>query len=274
MPELPEVETTRRGISPYVIGETVKDVHIRERRLRWPISTQLGHLLKNRTIQKLKRRAKYLLFYTENGCLIVHLGMSGSLRIIDRDRGEMTGKYDHVDIVFDSNRILRFRDPRKFGSILWSRHDPSTHQLIRHLGPEPLSRTFDADHLYTLSRKRIQAIKTLIMDNRIVSGVGNIYANESLFVAGIHPGRKAGRLSKKSCEKLTIAVKIVLNRAIKRGGTTLRDFTNGKGNPGYFQHELHVYGRAGKPCKACARPIRVIRLGQRSSFYCATCQQH
>lgn len=270
MPELPEVETTRKGIAPYVVGEVIKDIIIRERKLRWPIPANLKRLLKNQLVRKLRRRAKYLLFYTDKGCLILHLGMSGSLRVIDTNLPHE--KHDHVDIVFESGHSLRFRDPRKFGSILWTKDDPLDHKLINHLGPEPLSDEFNTDYLYSCSRKRTQAIKTFIMDGRIVVGVGNIYANEALFLAGINPKQKAGRISKKRYEKLVINIKEVLSRALDKGGTTIRDFINGEGKPGYFSQELQVYNREGEPCMQCKQEIKRIRLGQRSTFYCSNCQ--
>ncbi len=270
MPELPEVETTRKGIAPFVVGETVKDIIIRERQLRWPIPVSLKRSLKNQVIRKLHRRAKYLLFYTENGCMILHLGMSGSLRVIKDSQAPE--KHDHVDIIFESGQTLRFRDPRKFGSILWTKDDPMEHKLISHLGPEPLSDIFQADYLYARSRKRTKAIKTFIMDSCIVVGVGNIYASEALFHAGIKPTQKAGKISKARYEKLVVEIKNVLSHAIKKGGTTLRDFINGEGKPGYFKNELQVYDRAGDPCNCCKTPIKVIRLGQRSTFYCTKCQ--
>lgn len=270
MPELPEVETTRKGIAPFVVGEVVKDIIIRERQLRWPIPVSLKRSLKNRTIRKLRRRAKYLLFYTDNGCMILHLGMSGSLRIIDA--GLPPEKHDHVDIVFESGRSLRFHDPRKFGAILWTTNDPLDHKLIKHLGPEPLSKEFNTDYLFAKSRKRTQSIKTFVMDSRIVVGVGNIYANEALFMSGINPKREAGKMSKTHIEKLVTNIKRVLKSAIKKGGTTLRDFINGEGKPGYFRNELQVYGREGEPCLHCRQPIKMIRLGQRSTFFCPGCQ--
>ena len=271
MPELPEVETTRKGIAPYVVGEVVKEIIIRERQLRWPIPLSLKRSLKNKLIRRLERRAKYLLFYTDNGCMLLHLGMSGSLRVLQEKQAPE--KHDHVDIVFESGCSLRFRDPRKFGSILWTTDDPMVHKLIRHLGPEPLSEKFESTYLYVRSRKRTQAIKTFIMDSRIVVGVGNIYANEALFMAGINPAKKAGKISKAHFEKLVVAIKQVLNSAIEKGGTTLRDFINGEGNPGYFRNELQVYDRKGEACNNCKAPIKMIRLGQRSTFYCRSCQR-
>ncbi len=271
MPELPEVETTKRGIAPFVVGETVAKIIIRERQLRWPIPGTLKKQLTHELIRKLDRRAKYLLFYTESGCMLLHLGMSGSLRILDKDM-PLT-KHDHVDFVFESGRTLRFRDPRKFGSILWTKDDPHQHKLIAHLGPEPLHDAFDTDYLYQKSRKRSQAVKTFIMDSRVVVGVGNIYANEALFMAGINPRQKAGKVSKARYEKLVTAIKQVLASAIKKGGTTLRDFINGEGKPGYFRNELNVYDRAGEQCVNCEKTIKIIRLGQRSTFYCSSCQK-
>jgi formamidopyrimidine-DNA glycosylase len=270
MPELPEVETTKKGIAPYVVGETVKDIIIRERQLRWPIPTTLKRSLKNQLIRKLHRRAKYLLFYTDKGCMILHLGMSGNLRVINDNTPHE--KHDHVDIIFESGYLLRFRDPRKFGSIHWTKDNPLEHKLINHLGPEPLSDEFNSDYLYERSRKRTQAIKTYIMDSRIVVGVGNIYASESLFRAGIKPTTKAGKVSKARYEKLGLEIKNVLSEAIAKGGTTLRDFLNGNGEPGYFSQELNVYDREGEPCQKCKSKIKMIRLGQRSTFYCSNCQ--
>jgi formamidopyrimidine-DNA glycosylase len=270
MPELPEVETTRKGIAPYVVGETVKDIIIRERNLRWPIPVILKRSLKNQLIRKLRRRAKYLLFYTENGCMILHLGMSGNLRVLDSNIPHE--KHDHVDIIFESGHLLRFHDPRKFGSILWTKDNPIDHKLINHLGPEPLSDEFNTEDLYSKSRKRSQAVKTFIMDSRIVVGVGNIYASEALFRAGIKPTSKAGKVSKARYEKLVSEIKNVLSDAIAKGGTTLRDFYNGDGKPGYFSQELNVYNREGEACKKCNGKIKMIRLGQRSTFYCPNCQ--
>ncbi len=270
MPELPEVETTRKGIAPFVVGEVVKDIIIRERQLRWPIPSTLKRSLKNKSIRKLKRRAKYLLFYTDNGCMILHLGMSGNLRVLDKLMPHE--KHDHVDIIFESGHLLRYHDPRKFGSILWSKDDPLDHKLINHLGPEPLSDDFHAEYLYARSRKRIQAIKTFIMDSSIVVGVGNIYASEALFRAGIKPNQKAGKVSKARYGLLVKEIKDVLTEAIDKGGTTLRDFYNGDGKPGYFSQKLNVYGREGEPCNKCSRKIKMMRLGQRSTYYCTHCQ--
>jgi len=271
MPELPEVETTRKGIAPYVVGEVVKEIIIRERQLRWPIPVTLKRSFKGQLIRKLRRRAKYLLFYTEKGCMILHLGMSGNLRILDSHIPH--GKHDHVDIIFESGRLLRFHDPRKFGSILWTKDDPLDHKLISHLGPEPLNDEFNTEYLYAHSRKRTKAIKTFIMDSHIVVGVGNIYASEALFRAGIKPAQKAGSVSKARYKKLVLEIKKVLAEAIEKGGTTLRDFLNSDGKPGYFAQELQVYNRQGEPCKKCNRKIKMIRLGQRSTYYCSHCQK-
>lgn len=271
MPELPEVETIRRGIAPHVLGETVTDVIIRDRRLRWPVPGQLRKKLAGSPLRKITRRAKYIIFHTDQGCMLIHLGMSGSLRIITGN--QPPEKHDHVDIVFAPGMCLRFRDPRRFGSIHWTGDDPLQHKLLRYLGPEPLSDELSGNYLFKKSRKRTQSVKTFIMDSRIVAGVGNIYANEALFAAGIHPQRKAGKTSKARYEKLATAIRQVLQQALAKGGTTLRNFVNSEGAPGYFRAELKVYGRAGEPCKNCKTPIRLQHLGQRSVFYCPICQR-
>ncbi len=271
MPELPEVETTRRGIAPYVVDEKIKQVVVRERRLRWPVPAVLKRALTNSVVRKLDRRAKYLLFYTDSGCMLLHLGMSGSLRIVKT--GTAHTKHDHVDFEFFSGKVLRFRDPRKFGSIHWVTEDPFQHDLLKHLGPEPLDELFDVDYLYTKAANRKQSVKTFIMDSRIVVGVGNIYANESLFMAGINPLRKAGNISKARYALLVEAIKQVLASAITKGGTTLRDFINGEGKPGYFRNELQVYDRAEQPCVNCGQPLKLVRLGQRATVYCTRCQR-
>ena len=270
MPELPEVETTRKGISPYVVGSCIKNIIIRERRLRWLIPKNLERLLKNQRIEKITRRAKYLLFKTKKGFLIIHLGMSGSLRVIKNNEPPI--KHDHVDFIFESGYLLRFHDPRKFGSILWTNQDPMTHRLIAHLGPEPLSNEFNTDYLYTESRKRSLSIKSFIMNNSIVVGIGNIYANEALFLSGINPKLKANKISKLRYRKLIRSIETILSKAIDKGGTTLRDFVNGNGMPGYFSNELKIYNRAGESCIECKRKIKMIRQNQRSTFYCAFCQ--
>jgi formamidopyrimidine-DNA glycosylase len=271
LPELPEVETTRIGITPYVLGETISNVIVREPRLRWLVPRSLAEILAGQTVRQLSRRAKYLLFYTEKGCLILHLGMSGSLRVITDNHPP--DKYDHVDIGFTSGRCLRLRDPRRFGSIHWTMEDPLRHPLLCHLGPEPLSNRLTGNYFYDKSRNRTQSIKTFLMDSRVVAGVGNIYANEALYAAGIHPGRKAGKISKRRYEQLAVSVKDVLRRAIKKGGTTLRDFVDGEGNPGYFRNDLQIYQRGGETCRRCSTIIKTIRLGQRSTYYCPGCQR-
>lgn len=271
MPELPEVETTRRGLAPYLLGETVAEVIVRKRDLRWPVSKQFDKELPGREIRKVARRGKYLLIHVADACMILHLGMSGSARILFKN--ETPRKHDHVDLVLGSGTIMRFNDPRRFGSIHWTREDPLQHPLIVSLGPEPLSDAFNVDYLYNLSRKRKQNIKTFIMDSKVVVGVGNIYASESLFQAGIHPKRQAGKVSRQRYEKLIAAIKKILNAAIRQGGTTLRDFVNSDGKPGYFAQQLSVYGKTGQVCVACDNTIQCIQLGQRSTFYCSHCQK-
>ncbi len=270
MPELPEVETTRRGIAPYLVGHRVTAVDIRQRRLRWPIPAAVGRLLPNQKIVNVERRAKYLLVHTAAGSALLHLGMSGSLRILERD--VVAGTHDHFDWQLDSGRILRFTDPRRFGSLLWQAPD-KIHPLLAGLGPEPLGDEFDAAHLWKLSRGRSVAVKAFLMDQKIVVGVGNIYAAEALFAAGIHPRRAAGSISRVRYERLVDETKRILTHAITRGGTTLRDFLSPDGAPGYFEQELFVYGRDGAACKVCGTPVRTITLGQRSTFFCAGCQR-
>ncbi|MBB3103449.1 bifunctional DNA-formamidopyrimidine glycosylase/DNA-(apurinic or apyrimidinic site) lyase [Azomonas macrocytogenes] len=270
MPELPEVETTRRGIEPYLVGHMAERVLVRERRLRWPIPEDLDVRLSGQRILAVERRAKYLLIRAETGCLIVHLGMSGSLRLIQA--GQAPGKHDHVDLLLDSGMALRYTDPRRFGAWLWS-EDPFQHVLLASLGPEPLGDDFSGDRLYRLSRGRSMAIKPFIMDNAVVVGVGNIYASEALFAAGIDPRKAAGSISRARYLKLADEIRRILAFAIECGGTTLRDFVGGDGKPGYFKQELYVYGRAGEFCKCCGATLREIRLGQRASVYCGRCQR-
>jgi formamidopyrimidine-DNA glycosylase len=271
MPELPEVETTRRGIAPHISGKTVTRVVVREPRLRWPVPRRLAGEISGQTITGVSRRGKYLLLETENGTAILHLGMSGSLRIVDSTIP--VGKHDHVDIVFGNDRILRLTDPRRFGALLWTRRPPEQHKLLRDLGPEPLGPAFTGAYLHARSRGRKVAIKHFIMNSRNVVGVGNIYANEALYMAGIHPGRAAGRISRKKYALLAEVVRKVLNDAIAMGGTSLRDFVNSDGKPGYFRLELNVYGKGGEACISCRTPIREIRQGQRATFYCPECQR-
>jgi len=270
MPELPEVETSRRGLSPWMEGVQIQTVVVRDRRLRWPVPDDIEDNLSGQIIRSLRRRAKYLLFETDNGTAMLHLGMSGSVRIIDCD--EPAAKHDHIDIQLASGKAMRFRDPRRFGSFLWS-ENINEHPLIRNLGPEPLGDDFDGDYLWARARGRRVAIKQLIMNAAVVVGVGNIYASESLFEAGIHPKRRSDRIAKKRMLGLADAIKNVLGRAIKAGGTTLKDFHGSDGEPGYFQQSLDVYGRGGEACHSCKAPITAIVLGQRSTFYCKTCQR-
>ncbi len=270
MPELPEVETTRRGIAPHVSGQTITRVTVRERRLRWPIPADLEDNLTGQEIQAVQRRAKYLLLPTGAGTVLLHLGMSGHLRILPAEAP--TRNHDHVDIVLASGQCLRFNDPRRFGAVLWTSDPPERHPLLARLGPEPLSEGFSADYLYTRSRHRKTPIKSLIMDSHAVVGVGNIYANEALFKAGIHPLRAAGRISRIRHGTLVAAIRDVLSEAIQQGGTTLRDFVNSNGQPGYFAQRLNVYGRARLPCPNCGEPIKLHRSGQRATYYCSRCQ--
>ncbi|VAW66451.1 Formamidopyrimidine-DNA glycosylase [hydrothermal vent metagenome] len=271
MPELPEVETSRRGIEPYILEQTVSKVIIRQKKLRWPIPVTLKTQLIKQKIQQVRRRGKYILLRTEAGTVILHLGMSGSLRITDKNTP--VEKHDHLDICFSNKKILRLRDPRRFGAVLWTKKDPLKHKLLSKLGPEPLTGDFTAEYLYQTSRKRKIAIKTLIMNSQIVVGVGNIYASESLFQAGINPQRSAHRISLARYQKLVTAIQKILQLAIKQGGTTLKDFTQQDGKPGYFQQTLAVYGRTGKPCINCKRPVKQITQAQRSTFYCSHCQR-
>ena len=270
MPELPEVETTRRGIGPYVTGRTVTGLVLRNPNLRWPVSRRLAGELAGQTVSALERRAKYLLLRTGGGTLLMHLGMSGSLRIVAP--GTQPGPHDHVDILF-GERVLRLRDPRRFGSLHWTRRPPERHRLLRALGPEPLGPAFDGDYLYRSSRGRRVAVKPFLMDSRVVAGLGNIYANEALYRAGIDPRRAAGRIGRQRYRRLAEATRAVLSEAIALGGTTLRDFVNSDGQPGYFRLALNVYDRAGGSCPGCRAPIREIRQGQRATFYCPACQR-
>lgn len=271
MPELPEVETTRRGILPHLEGKRVKTVTVRNSSLRWPIPADLAQQLQNKTLRTIHRRGKYLLLEFKHGHVIWHLGMSGSLRIIKADEPPMV--HDHVDLVFSGNLGLRYTDPRRFGAVLWTSDDILAHKLLNHLGPEPLTDTFSSAYLFEKSRKRSQSVKTWIMDSKVVVGVGNIYANEALFNAGIHPLKAAGKLTQKQCDIFCEEIKTVLASAIQRGGTTLKDFVGGDGKPGYFAQELNVYGRGGEACKKCKKPLTEKRLGQRTTVYCTQCQK-
>ncbi|MGP8961949.1 bifunctional DNA-formamidopyrimidine glycosylase/DNA-(apurinic or apyrimidinic site) lyase [Pseudomonas aeruginosa] len=263
MPELPEVETTRRGIAPYLEGQRVERVIVRERRLRWPIPEDLDVRLSGQRIVSVERRAKYLLLGAETGTLISHLGMSGSLRLVES--GTPASRHEHVDIELASGMALRYTDPRRFGAMLWSLA-PLEHELLRNLGPEPLTDAFAGQRLFELSRGRSMAVKPFIMDNAVVVGVGNIYASEALFAAGIDPRKPAGSISKARYLRLAEEIKRILAIAIERGGTTLRDFVGGDGQPGYFQQELFVYGRGGEFCKVCGSTLREIRLAACRTF--------
>ena len=275
MPELPEVETTRRGIAPYLIGRRVVGVTLRRPDLRWPIPAAISELLPGQRIDAVERRAKYLLLHTQAGSALLHLGMSGVLRVLPPDAP--VGKHDHVDIALErtstqAERILRFTDPRRFGCLLWQAPG-EIHSLLANLGPEPLTDAFDGDLLWHLSRGRKAAVKLFLMDNAVVVGVGNIYASEALFAAGIDPRRAAGSISRARYARLASEVKRILAWAFERGGTTLRDFINPDGAPGYFFRELNVYGRAGEACQVCGTAIRQVVLGQRSTFWCPHCQR-
>jgi formamidopyrimidine-DNA glycosylase len=270
MPELPEVETTRRGVEPHCVGRTIQRLEVRNAQLRWPVPVDLAPALAGQTIMSVARRGKYLLFHTAKGGLLVHLGMSGSLRVVAP--AAAAGKHDHIDLVLDDGTCLRYHDPRRFGCFLWQPLGEK-HPLLSNLGPEPLTDAFDGELLYRRSRGRKGPVKNFIMDGKVVVGVGNIYANEALFLCGIHPARAAGRISRARYMRLAELIKQVLTSAIDQGGTTLRDFVGGDGHPGYFAQQLYVYGRTGQPCKTCATPLRELRLGQRSSVYCVTCQR-
>lgn len=270
MPELPEVETTRRGIAPALEQKTVTGVLVRQPGLRWPVPDCLQNEMKGKKLLRLERRGKYLLFGFDHGSLILHLGMSGSLRLLAATTP--AEKHDHVDILFGET-CLRYRDPRRFGALLWTTDSPESHKLLKQLGPEPLSAEFTTDYLYGLSRNRRISIKSLIMDSKVVVGVGNIYANESLFMAGIRPARRCDRISRERIGRLTGAIKQVLEVAINQGGTTLQDFHQADGNPGYFAQSLRVYDRQGEPCQQCGAPILRVVIGQRSTFFCPHCQR-
>lgn len=271
MPELPEVETSRRGIAPHIRGKTFKQVVIRQAQLRWPVPVAiLNQALPGQRLIEVDRRGKYLLLKTATGTILLHLGMSGNLRITHPNT-ELK-KHDHIDFVFSDGTILRFNDQRRFGAVLWTDSQPEHHALLADLGPEPLSGQFTAEYLLSRSRERRLPLKSLIMDSHVVVGVGNIYASESLFLAGLHPNRPAGDLNLSDCERLVDAVKTILQWAIDQGGTTLRDFLNHQGKPGYFQQSLSVYGRKDQPCINCAQPIRQLKIGQRASYFCQNCQ--
>lgn len=269
MPELPEVEVSRLGVSPFLLNNTIKNVVVRERRMRWPIPDEVS-LVEGETVTSVTRRAKYLLIHTRAGTLVLHLGMSGKLRVIDANTPVV--KHDHVDIVLTTGKCLRLNDPRRFGAVLFQAPNTSL-ALLDNLGPEPLTGDFDHKRLFTLSRNRKGPVKNFIMDNAIVVGVGNIYANEALFLSGIDPRRAAGNISEARYIKLTDNIKHVLAKAIEQGGTTLKDFAQTDGKPGYFAQHLNVYGRKGEPCEVCGNAIQSKVIGQRNTFFCVHCQR-
>lgn len=270
MPELPEVETSLRGIQPFIEGLQISEIVVRNPALRWPIPVSELQTLVGHRIERLQRRAKYILLHTQRGVILLHLGMSGSLRVVDASQPH--GKHDHLDIKVDTGKIVRLNDPRRFGCCLLLQEPVDEHKLLASLGPEPLSNSFDGERLFELSRGRSLAVKNFIMDGKTVVGVGNIYASESLFEAGIRPGMAAKRVSRTRYQLLADQIKEVLAKAIKAGGTTLNDFTQTDGKPGYFRHELQVYARAGEPCYQCGSKIKSQVIGQRSTFYCPSCQ--
>ena len=267
MPELPEVETTLRGIAPFVAGQTITALSVRQPSLRWPVTNNIEAIVRGQKIEQLSRRAKYIVLQLESGSMLVHLGMSGSLRIAEPS--DTWRKHDHIEVQLSNGRALRYHDPRRFGCWLWSAEN---HHQLKNLGPEPLSNDFDGDHLYQSSRNRKLAVKPFIMTNAVVVGVGNIYATEALFRSGIRPNRAVNKISKQRYQILSDNIKKILAEAIKQGGTTLRDFVNSDGEPGYFQQSLDVYGRGGEPCKKCETTLKELKLGQRSSVYCPSCQ--
>jgi formamidopyrimidine-DNA glycosylase len=271
MPELPEVETTRRGVAPAAVGRRISEIVVREPRLRWRVPRQLPRAAAGQHVLDVRRRAKYLLFDLEHGALILHLGMSGSLRVTPATTPPLL--HDHVDIALDSGVCLRFNDPRRFGSLLWTDADPLAHPLLASLAPEPLSAEFNGEYLTRAAKGRSAPIKQLVMNSRVVVGVGNIYASEALFRAGIRPRRAAGRIKRTEFDALAREIKAVLKDAIRAGGTTLRDYINPQGMPGYFRQKLYVYERAGEACRRCATPIRTFVQGQRSTYFCPSCQK-
>jgi formamidopyrimidine-DNA glycosylase len=278
MPELPEVETTKSGIAPHIQGQKIRQLVVRQPKLRWPIPDDLAALVKNQAVLDVRRRAKYLLIDVGSektgklkGTVIIHLGMSGSLRVVI-GKPPLAEKHEHFDLCFSNQLMLRFTDPRRFGACVWQAANAEC-KLLDHLGPEPLSDNFNGDYIFQKSRKRTCAIKTFIMDQKFVVGVGNIYASESLFLSAINPKKAAGKVSKKRYGELSQCIKQVLEKAIADGGTTLKDFVGSDGKPGYFAQQLRVYGRAGQPCFNCDTPIKQVTQGQRSTFYCPKCQK-
>jgi len=270
MPELPEVETTCRGISPHIVGHKITQLKVRNPNLRWPVPDFLGQRIEGQSVLDVSRRGKYILIKVDGGQIMVHLGMSGSLRVVDQDKEVQ--KHDHVDFCFSDGKALRLTDPRRFGSVLWQ-PEGEHHELLYKLGPEPLSEEFNAAYLHACCKGRKAAIKQLIMDSKVVVGVGNIYATEALFSAAIDPRRAAGNISAERLEVFVKEIKKVLSVAIEQGGTTLKDFVGSDGKPGYFQQKLNAYGRKGEPCVNCLSPLTEVRLGQRSTVFCKQCQR-
>ncbi len=270
MPELPEVETTRRGVERAAVGQQIRELRIHDHRLRWPVDVSMVRQIAGQRLSAAERRAKYLLLRLERGTLILHLGMSGSLRILPQDAP--LKKHDQLELLLANGTTLRLNDPRRFGSLHFTREDPAHHRLLQHLAPEPFDAAFDTAYLHRITRRRRVAIKQVLMNSRLVTGVGNIYASEALFRARIHPGRRAGRLTERDCARLVRAVRAALGAAIRAGGTTLRDYVGTDGNPGAFRQKLYVYERDGRPCARCGTLIRRITQGQRSSYYCPHCQ--
>lgn len=270
MPELPEVETTRRGLMPHTQHRTIVDVIVRNPQLRWPIPVELADVTRHQAITGISRRGKYLLIHMD-GTIIIHLGMSGSLRILDSNTP--AGVHDHVDIVLDNQQCIRLRDPRRFGAVLWTAQDPFSHRLLTNLGIEPLSDEFNGEFLYQAAQGRTSSIKSFIMDSHIVVGIGNIYANESLFHAGIHPELAAGSISRARYVRLAQAIVETLTKSIIAGGSSLRDFVSSDGTAGYFQQQYFVYGRTAQECRTCAHLIEQLRQNQRTTFYCPHCQK-
>lgn len=271
MPELPEVETTLRGIEPHLMQQMITKVIVRHYGLRWPIDQNINKKLIGNQIEALARRGKYLLLRATHGTIIIHLGMSGRLAILNKNTPAQ--KHDHVDLEFSNQKILRFTDPRRFGAFLWTQDSPDTHVLLNHLGPEPLENSFSGDYLFKRAQHKKLPVKTFIMDQKIVVGVGNIYANEALFLSGIHPNVPAKTITLQRYETLVKNIKVILRKAIKQGGTTLKDFLNSEGKPGYFSQNLHVYGRENKPCTHCGTTLMGIQIGKRATVLCPKCQE-
>jgi formamidopyrimidine-DNA glycosylase len=271
MPELPEVETTRRGVAPHVERQKVTAVRVYDRRLRWPVPRDLARRLVGRTVDRVDRRSKYLLFRVGADTLLVHMGMTGSLRVFTEPPPKQP--HDHIDLEFGNGVVLRYRDPRRFGAMLWSAGSATEHRLLASLGVEPFAPEFHAEYLYRAIRGRSAAIKLALMDSHVVVGVGNIYANESLFRAGIRPDRAANRVGRARLARLVDAVRDTLTEAIAKGGSTVRDYVGSRGEPGYFQLGSYVYDRKGEPCRVCGALIRAVRLGGRSTYYCPRCQR-